>query len=84
MPMLLGGRFIAGAAGSGLIDVISILINGTADGKHMFILTKSLLDAVSTSKVAVLRSHLSLACMVGVSSGAPLGGLLMDAIGWRW
>jgi MFS family permease len=33
--------------------------------------------------VAVLRSHIGLAIQLGISIGAPLGGLLTDMIGWR-
>ncbi|KAB8227339.1 major facilitator superfamily domain-containing protein [Aspergillus alliaceus] len=68
MPMLIAARVIAGVGGSGLVDVVSIMIN----------------DLLPISEVAVLRGYLSFVSMVGVCSGSPLGGLLMDSIGWRW
>ncbi|KGO47225.1 Major facilitator superfamily domain, general substrate transporter [Penicillium expansum] len=68
MPMLMIARFFTGIGGSGLVDVISILLN----------------DLVSPSKVAVLRSYLSVASMLGISSGGPIGGLLTQTVGWRW
>ncbi|KAJ6138298.1 Major facilitator superfamily domain general substrate transporter [Penicillium samsonianum] len=68
MPMLMVGRFFTGIGGSGLVDVISILLN----------------DLVSPSKVAVLRSYLSVASTLGISSGGPIGGLLTQTVGWRW
>ncbi|KAE8391149.1 major facilitator superfamily domain-containing protein [Aspergillus alliaceus] len=68
MPMLIAAQVIAGVGGSGLVDVVSIMIN----------------DLLPISEVAVLRGYLSFVSMVGVCSGSPLGGLLMDSIGWRW
>lgn len=41
-------------------------------------------DTVPLSQVAILRSYLNLAAIVGRISGGPIGGLLLDTIGWRW
>ena len=35
-------------------------------------------------QTAVLRSYVNVAGISGRSCGAPLGGLLADAVGWRW
>ena len=39
---------------------------------------------VSPGRVAVLRSYVNIAAVLGKSTGAPLGGFLADIIGWRW
>ncbi|KAJ5116964.1 major facilitator superfamily domain-containing protein [Penicillium angulare] len=70
MPMLISGRILTGVGASGVRNVISIILNAT--------------DELPQSEVAMLRSYLSLATTVGISSGAPLGGLLADCMGWRW
>ena len=41
-------------------------------------------DTAPLSQVAILRSYVNLAAIVGRSSGGPIGGLLIDIIGWRW
>lgn len=39
---------------------------------------------VSPGRLAVLRSYVNLAAIMGRSAGAPLGGMLADVVGWRW
>ncbi len=36
------------------------------------------------SQVAVLRSYVNIAAVIGRSVGGPIGGVLIDRIGWRW
>ena len=36
------------------------------------------------SQVAVLRSYVNIAAVIGRSVGGPIGGVLFDKIGWRW
>ena len=36
------------------------------------------------SQVAVLRSYVNIAAVIGRSVGGPIGGVLFDRIGWRW
>lgn len=36
------------------------------------------------SQVAVLRSYVNVAAVIGRSAGGPIGGVLFDRIGWRW
>lgn len=35
-------------------------------------------------QVAVLRSYVTTASMLGMNCGAPLGAILTDRIGWKW
>ena len=41
-------------------------------------------ESAPISQVALLRSYVNLAAIMGRSLGAPVGGLLFDLIGWRW
>ena len=41
-------------------------------------------DLAPLSKVALLRSYVNVAAVAGRSAGGPIGGLLLDSIGWRW
>ncbi|OBT67636.1 hypothetical protein VE03_03825 [Pseudogymnoascus sp. 23342-1-I1] len=66
--MAVAGRAIAGVGGSGMMDLISVMIT----------------DMAPLKDVALLRSYIVIAANVGVSVGAPLGGMLADVIGWRW
>ena len=36
------------------------------------------------SQVAILRSYVNIAAVIGRSVGGPIGGVLIDRIGWRW
>lgn len=42
------------------------------------------IDLVPLDDVARWRSYVYLVATIGRSSGAPLGGLLNDTVGWRW
>lgn len=87
MPMLMAARFLTGIGGSGLVDVISILLNGQCHFQSSIFPkgdADKLADLVSPSKVAVLRNYLSVASTLGISSGGPIGGLLTQTVGWRW
>ena len=48
------------------------------------ILTISFTDMAPLSQVAVLRSYVNVAAVIGRSVGGPIGGVLFDRIGWRW
>lgn len=41
-------------------------------------------DMAPLSQVAVLRSYVNVAAVIGRSVGGPVGGVLFDRIGWRW
>ncbi|KAH7253279.1 major facilitator superfamily domain-containing protein [Fusarium solani] len=61
-------RLLSGSAGAGLGVLTSLVIT----------------DLVPLREVAVWRSYVNVASTLGRSVGAPLGGWLADAIGWRW
>ena len=41
-------------------------------------------DMAPLSQVAVLRSYVNIAAIIGRGVGGPIGGVLFDHIGWRW
>ena len=41
-------------------------------------------DIAPPSKVALLRSYVNIAAVTGRAAGGPVGGLLIDSVGWRW
>ena len=47
-------------------------------------LTVACTDMAPLSQVAVLRSYVNVAAVIGRSVGGPIGGVLYDRIGWRW
>lgn len=76
MPMLIAARFLTGIGVSGLVDVISSLLNGEYHFRFSIFPkgdADNLADLVSPSEVAVLRSYLSVASTLGISSGDPIG-----------
>ena len=48
------------------------------------VLTIYCADMAPLSQVAVLRSYVNVAAVIGRSVGGPVGGVLFDRIGWRW
>lgn len=42
------------------------------------------LDMVPIREVASWRSYVNIAATTGRSLGGPIGGYLIDTIGWRW
>lgn len=42
------------------------------------------IDLVPPREVAIYRSYENVVNCVGRSVGAPIGGFLLDMIGWRW
>ncbi|RFU25076.1 hypothetical protein B7463_g11259, partial [Scytalidium lignicola] len=62
------GRFLAGVGGSGMTDLLSVLINEVFD----------------ITEIASVRSYVIAAEIFGHGCGGPLGGLVTDKIGWRW
>ncbi|KAF3208771.1 hypothetical protein TWF679_007597 [Orbilia oligospora] len=65
---LVVGRVISGIGGGGMTSVVSILLN----------------DLVPLRDLAAWRSYVYIAATLGRSCGAPLGGFMVDTIGWRW
>ncbi|KAK6337850.1 hypothetical protein TWF696_001328 [Orbilia brochopaga] len=65
---LIIGRVISGIGGAGMTSVVSILLN----------------DLVPLRELAAWRSYVYIAATAGRACGAPLGGFMVDTIGWRW
>ena len=65
---LIVARAFAGIGGGGMSTVVSILLS----------------DIVTLRERGKWQGYLNVVFATGASSGAPLGGLLADSIGWRW
>ncbi|KAI8635055.1 major facilitator superfamily domain-containing protein [Xylariaceae sp. FL1651] len=61
-------RAVAGIGGGGMNALVSILVT----------------DLVSLRDRGVWQGYINIVFAIGVSAGAPIGGLLADSIGWRW
>jgi MFS family permease len=68
MVELCVSRAVAGIGGGGMNSVVSILIS----------------DIVPLRERGVWQGYINIIFASGTSTGAPLGGLLADTIGWRW
>ncbi|KAK4241185.1 major facilitator superfamily domain-containing protein [Achaetomium macrosporum] len=68
MSQVVLGRVISGAGASGMAGLVSILIT----------------DLLPIRDVAQWRAYVNLIATLGRSIGGPLGGWLVDVIGWRW
>ncbi|KAL2137841.1 hypothetical protein VTI28DRAFT_8005 [Corynascus sepedonium] len=62
------GRVISGAGAAGMAGLVSILIT----------------DLLPIREVAQWRAYVNLVATLSRSIGGPLGGWLVDVIGWRW
>ncbi|RAL10280.1 MFS general substrate transporter, partial [Aspergillus homomorphus CBS 101889] len=63
-------RVIAGIGGAGMVILVSIVL--------------TCIDIVKPEDVAIYRGYENTVYITGRSLGAPIGGLLIDTIGWRW
>ena|SRR5436305_981890 len=68
MLQLCVARAVAGIGGGGMNSVVSILLT----------------DIVPLRERGVWQGYLNIIFASGTSTGAPLGGLLADSVGWRW
>lgn len=77
---------MAGMSGGGMVSLVSIIITGTPMPiPHLFgVFTHISIDIAPPEDVAVLRGYANVINASARSLGAPLGGLLIDSIGWRW
>ncbi|KAK4205033.1 MFS general substrate transporter [Triangularia verruculosa] len=68
MTQLIAARALTGVGAGGIITVVSILLS----------------DIVTLEERGVWQSYVNMVFALGAGLGAPLGGVLTDAIGWRW
>lgn len=61
-------RAISGIGGGGMNSVVSILLT----------------DLVPLRERGMWQGYMNVIASVGMSLGAPLGGVLADSVGWRW
>jgi MFS family permease len=86
LGVAIAGRFIAGAGGAGMTDLISVIITGKLITAYCWITFANvhIPEMAPLREVAVLRCYIQMSGTVGVTVGSPLGGLLTDLLGWRW
>ncbi|KAG6854480.1 hypothetical protein C0991_006082 [Blastosporella zonata] len=68
LQQLIAGRALAGIGGGGMSTVVSIIMS----------------DIVPLRSRGTWQGIINVIFAVGAGTGAPLGGLLADNIGWRW
>ncbi|KAK6349224.1 hypothetical protein TWF730_009976 [Orbilia blumenaviensis] len=68
MDELIVARAFAGIGGGGMTALVSIVVS----------------DLVPLHKRGTWQGFLNVIYATGASSGAPLGGLMADGVGWRW
>ena len=65
---LIGARLLQGVGGGGMSTVVSILLS----------------DIVPLKERGLWQGLINIVWAAGSATGAPVGGLLADSIGWRW
>jgi multidrug resistance protein len=68
MGQLIAARAFSGIGGGGMTTVVSILLS----------------DMVPLRERGKWQGYVNIIYATGASTGAPLGGILADSIGWRW
>ncbi|OCL15237.1 MFS general substrate transporter [Glonium stellatum] len=68
MNQLIAARAFAGIGGGGMTTVVSILLS----------------DIVPLRERGKWQGYINIIYALGAGSGAPLGGVLADNVGWRW
>ncbi|KAI1102842.1 MFS general substrate transporter [Jackrogersella minutella] len=81
--------FGVGCLGCGLSrDIIQLCVSralaGIGGGGMNAVVTILLTDIVSLRDRGVWQGYINVIFAAGMSSGAPIGGLVADSIGWRW
>jgi len=65
---LIAARAFAGIGGGGMTTVVSIILS----------------DAIPLRERGQWQGYINIIYAAGAGTGAPLGGILADTIGWRW
>lgn len=65
---LAAARAIAGLGGSGVLTLVTAIMS----------------DAIPLQHRGLWQSYFNASTMVGAGAGVPMGGVFLDAIGWRW
>lgn len=68
MTQLCIARAFAGIGGGGMSSVVTILFS----------------DIVSLQDRGIWQGYINIIYAFGTSTGAPIGGLFADSLGWRW
>jgi MFS family permease len=68
MVQLCIARAISGIGGGGMNSVVTILLS----------------DLVPLKERGMWQGKISLLFFAGTATGAPLGGIMADSVGWRW
>ena len=68
MNQLIAARAFAGIGGGGMTTVVSIILS----------------DAISLRERGQWQGYINIIYAAGAGTGAPLGGILADSVGWRW
>ncbi|KAB8532567.1 hypothetical protein FH972_025512 [Carpinus fangiana] len=68
MREVIAWRAVQGAGGSGMVSIVSIVIT----------------DIVPKHEVSTMTSYVNVLQTMGRSCGGVVGGLLTQAVGWRW
>lgn len=68
MNQLIAARAFSGIGGGGMTTVVSILLS----------------DVVPLRERGQWQGYVNIIYAAGAGTGAPLGGILADSIGWRW
>lgn len=68
MVQLCLARAVTGIGGAGMSSVVSIVLT----------------DLVPLRDRGLWQGYLNVIFVLGMSGGAPLGGIIADTVGWRW
>ena len=78
------GRVVSGLASSMDVVIVGRAIGGTGGAGMMTIASIVITDLVAKRDLAMWRSYVNLVMTLGRSLGGPIGGFLLDYLGWRW
>lgn len=68
MPQIIASRALEGCGGAGMVCIVSIILT----------------DLVPLNQVATFRGYVNVVQTTGRASGAAIGGILAQIVGWRW